>query len=117
MNAGEAAYVSKKAAKSVPGWQAYLTNAGLTQLDQTAFFKKAKASGGVAGSTLPNVGIAVSGGGLRALLVGAGVLNGLDARNSAAVQAKTGGFAELANYGVGLSGYATLTASLSLFFY
>lgn len=110
LNAGEAAYVKNKAAKSVPGWQAYLTNSGLN-VDQTTFFKKAKASGGVAGSTLPNLGIAVSGGGLRALLVGAGILNGLDARNPAANQAKVGGLAELANYGAGLSGGAWMVTS------
>lgn len=46
-------------------------------------------------NALPNIAIAVSGGGLRALLGSAGILNGLDLRNPQAKQAGTGGILQL----------------------
>ncbi len=52
----------------------------------------------------PRVGVALSGGGFRASLYGAGVLNSLDARNASAKQAGTGGLLQVASYLAGLSG-------------
>ncbi|KAK0463558.1 phospholipase B [Desarmillaria tabescens] len=60
----------------------------------------------------PRVGIALSGGGFRASLYGAGVLNSLDARNVSAKQAGTGGLLQVASYIAGLSGGSWLTSSL-----
>ena len=55
-------------------------------------------------SSFPKVGIAASGGGLRAALYGAGVLSALDARNDSAKAAGTGGLLQVASYMSGLSG-------------
>ncbi|KAI9605684.1 hypothetical protein H4Q26_004049 [Puccinia striiformis f. sp. tritici PST-130] len=57
-----------------------------------------------AGEDLPNIGIAMSGGGIRALIGGAGILDALDNRNPDAVGAGTGGILQLTNYITGLSG-------------
>ncbi|KAH9810304.1 lysophospholipase catalytic domain-containing protein [Melampsora americana] len=51
------------------------------------------------------------GGGARAGLVGAGVLNGFDGRNPEAQRMKTGGLLQLANYAAGLSGGSWLLGS------
>jgi len=52
----------------------------------------------------PKVGIAISGGGLRAALYGAGTLRALDARSHGAKAAGTGGLLQVASYLTGLSG-------------
>lgn len=62
----------------------------------------------------PTVGIAVSGGGFRAALVGAGTFNALDGRNTTAVQAGTGGVWQLASYMTGLSGGSWFVSSLAI---
>jgi hypothetical protein len=54
--------------------------------------------------TLPKVGLAIPGGGLRAALYGAACLNALDARNDSAKAAGTGGLLQVASYITGLSG-------------
>jgi lysophospholipase len=56
------------------------------------------------------VGIAVSGGGYRASLYGAGVLNALDSRNQSSKAAGTGGLLQVASYIIGLSGEFAIPA-------
>ncbi|CAO1627995.1 unnamed protein product [Parajaminaea phylloscopi] len=63
---------------------------------------------------LPRVGIAVSGGGYRAMLYGAGVIQGWDSRNGTANKRGTGGILQRANYFAGLSGGSWLTGALAL---
>ncbi|KAI9621583.1 hypothetical protein H4Q26_015589 [Puccinia striiformis f. sp. tritici PST-130] len=63
--------------------------------------------------TLPNVGLALSGGGPRAALIGAGMVHAFDDRNPDAVRAGTGGIIQLANYVTGLSGGSWFTGSWS----
>jgi lysophospholipase len=55
-------------------------------------------------SQFPNIGLAIPGGGLRAAQYGAAVLQALDARNSSAKAAGTGGLLQVASYITGLSG-------------
>lgn len=62
----------------------------------------------------PTVGLAVSGGGYRAALVGAGTFNAFDQRNNSAVQAGTGGVLQLASYMTGLSGGSWFVSSLAV---
>jgi lysophospholipase len=59
-------------------------------------------------SNYARVGIAISGGGYRAAQYGAGVLSGLDARNSSAKAAGTGGLVQVTTYLSGLSGTLSL---------
>jgi len=55
-------------------------------------------------SSLPKIGIAISGGGYRAAQYGAGVLSALDARNESSKAAGTGGFLQVTSYLSALSG-------------
>ncbi|OAV87732.1 hypothetical protein PTTG_02953 [Puccinia triticina 1-1 BBBD Race 1] len=103
----EANYISQKAAKSTSLWVAYLTRAALADFDVANFTTRNL----VAGETVPNVGIAMSGGGNRALIGGAGMLDAFDNRNPDAVDAGTGGILQLANYITGLSGGSWLIGS------
>ena len=111
INSNEKKYITKKALQDTAKWEAYLKQAGLVDFDVKAFLKRAQTKGGCATRTLPNVGIAVSGGGERALLVGAGILSGFDGRNPQAVKKRTGGVLQLANYISSLSGGAWLVGS------
>lgn len=65
-------------------------------------------------STGPNVGIAASGGGFRAALVGAGVFDAFDGRNATAVSAGTGGILQTASYMTGLSGGSWFVSSMAV---
>ncbi|KAL8278162.1 hypothetical protein RQP46_009486 [Phenoliferia psychrophenolica] len=73
-------------------WKAYLANVGLQGLNVTDFVK----TDGVAGVSMPTIGIALSGGGYKALMHGASILAALDSRNETAVDAKIGGILQLA---------------------
>jgi lysophospholipase len=96
----EADYIAQKAAKSTDLWKTYLAGVGLADFDVANF----TTPNPVAGETVPNIGIAMSGGGIRALIGGAGILDAFDNRNPEAVDAGTGGILQLANYITGLSG-------------
>ena len=64
-------------------------------------------------STLPNIGIAVSGGGWRALLNGAGALKVFDSRTSNAnTDGHLGGLLQASTYVAGLSGGSWLVGSM-----
>ena len=63
---------------------------------------------------MPNIAVIVSGGGERAMLVGGGILAGLDSRNASAVANKVGGVQQLATYIAGLSGGSWITGSWAL---
>ncbi|KAH9810193.1 lysophospholipase catalytic domain-containing protein [Melampsora americana] len=107
----EEEYVASRAAQSIPIWKEYLSRVRLHDFSIEEFLKKAEAEGGKAGDTLPNIGLAFSGGGARATLVGASVLNALDSRNEEASMARTGGVLQLSNYVAGLSGGSWLIGS------
>ena len=64
--------------------------------------------------TGPNVGIAVSGGGYRAALVGAGTFQALDGRNASSVERGSGGVWQLASYMTGLSGGSWFVSSFAV---
>jgi len=109
----ESEYITKRTLKSVPYWRSYLSRAGLSEFDIELFLKKALDQGAVTGLTLPNVGLALSGGGPRAALIGASMVHALDDKNPDAVRAGTGGIIQLINYVTGLSGGSWFTGSWS----
>lgn len=63
---------------------------------------------------LPRIGIALSGGGYRAMINGAGVLQGWDSRNDTAKQRGTAGILQLADYVAGLSGGSWAVGSFAI---
>ncbi|POV98291.1 hypothetical protein PSHT_14090 [Puccinia striiformis] len=107
----EQSYVSSKAAKSLKPWEEYLLRANLTNFDVQAFLKNSTRDGLVAGRNLPNIAFSLSGGGNRALLYAASIMDAFDARNPRANQARTGGILQLVNFASGLSASSWLLAS------
>ncbi|KAG0148689.1 hypothetical protein CROQUDRAFT_75104 [Cronartium quercuum f. sp. fusiforme G11] len=107
----EADYIRQRTIKSIPHWRSYLSRANLTDFNMDDFLQRAEKEGAQAGHTLPNIGMALSGGGPRAALVGGSMVHTFDARNPLAVEAGTGGILQLVNYVAGLSGGSWFTGS------
>ncbi|KAK4703987.1 lysophospholipase, partial [Phenoliferia sp. Uapishka_3] len=132
IDSDEAAYIQGKTVSSLGDWTDYLTRIGLDGLDISTFVPSS--ADAVAGNTVPNLGFAVSGGGVRfvhfserdqytrvdlfwynrAMLIGGGILNAFDSRNATSVKAKSGGVLQLAQYMTGLSGSSWLVGSWAL---
>ncbi|KAA1091693.1 hypothetical protein PGTUg99_005510 [Puccinia graminis f. sp. tritici] len=108
---GEHDYTTEKANKSIPLWAGYLNRLRLQDFNVTQFLESAISNGGAPGESLPNIAFATSGGGDRALLFSASMLDAFDFRNEEAVEARTGGILQLANYATGLSAGAWLLTS------
>ncbi|KAJ3220236.1 Lysophospholipase 1 [Dinochytrium kinnereticum] len=99
----EKEWVAGREEKAREAWKGYLERAGLVGFDIEKFLAKEK---------LPRVALAFSGGGSRALLVGAGVIKAMDERSPEAVEKGTGGILQLSTYISGLSGGSFLIGSL-----
>lgn len=108
LSSDESAWVTARRANAVSEWSSYLKNSALnlTGFNIDTFLANT--------SNLPNVAVAVSGGGYRAMLHGASVVNAFDGRNSSAVSQGTGGIMQLATYMAGLSGGSWLVGSLAI---
>ncbi|KAJ1032558.1 hypothetical protein NDA16_000581 [Ustilago loliicola] len=110
LSTAEEEYITRRRSSTRDGWAQWLSNSA--KLDSVL-------PGGASNYTssedrLPRLGFALSGGGLRAMLVGSGTLQGFDARNETANQRGTGGLLQLAEYVAGLSGGSWATASLAM---
>ena len=91
----EESYVNTRLTNVIPNeWENWIGNGSAIGYNLSSFNS----------SSFPKVGIAISGGGLRAALYGAGVLSALDARNESAKAAGTGGLLQVTSYMSGLSG-------------
>ncbi|KAI8456241.1 lysophospholipase [Phakopsora pachyrhizi] len=88
----------------------YLNRINITGFNTTHFLSGAVSNGEKAGYTLPNFAFTIAGGGNRALLYGASILDAFDSRNPQAEAARTGGILQLANYAAGLSASSWLLA-------
>ncbi|KAI0820113.1 lysophospholipase [Trametes gibbosa] len=107
-------YISTRQAHVLPqAWAAYSHNVHQNPLVALPLYVDSILSGLLGCDALPNLGIATSGGGLRAALFGAGILGALDGRNQTSVQAGLGGLLQAAQYLAGLSGGSWLVSSLS----
>ncbi|EST06347.1 Lysophospholipase, catalytic domain protein [Kalmanozyma brasiliensis GHG001] len=110
LSTGESEYISRRRSGTQSDWATWLRDSA--KLDSAL-------PGGVSNYTsdtsrLPRLGFALSGGGLRAMLVGTGTLQGFDGRNATANTRGTGGLLQLAEYVAGLSGGSWATASLAM---
>lgn len=110
LSTAEEEYISRRRSSTRDSWAQWLSNSA--KLDSVL-------PGGASNYTssddrLPRLGFALSGGGLRAMLVGSGTLQGFDGRNETADQRGTGGLLQLAEYVAGLSGGSWATASLAM---
>ncbi|KAH7909777.1 lysophospholipase catalytic domain-containing protein [Hygrophoropsis aurantiaca] len=112
VGAEEAAYIAGRKANVIPNaWKTYLANIQATNASLPSYV--ASILGGDNSADYPNLGIACSGGGWRATMFGAGVLNFLDGRNATSVALGTGGLLQAAQYLTGLSGGSGLVGSLA----
>ncbi|KAA1093594.1 hypothetical protein PGTUg99_002856 [Puccinia graminis f. sp. tritici] len=110
-SSAEQAYVSSKTAKSLKPWEDYLSRVNLKGFDVKEFLKSSTHNGLVAGRNLPNIAFSLTGGGNRALLYSASILDAFDSRNPDANKARTGGVLQLANFASGLSSSSWFLAS------
>lgn len=111
---GETAYVSARTKDVLPGaWSAYLDNVKKASAVKLPDYVDLILNNSCGMEAFPKLGIATSGGGHRAAIVGAGILNALDGRNQSSVSAGTGGLLQAATYLAGLSGGSWLVGSLS----
>ncbi|THH03849.1 hypothetical protein EW145_g5959 [Phellinidium pouzarii] len=103
----ETAYVSTRQSQVLPGaWSAYVQNVHATNMTLPDYVSSI-----LSGSSPPTLGVTTSGGGYRASIFGAGVLNALDGRNTSSGNAGTGGLLQAATYLAGLSGGSWLVTS------
>lgn len=110
LSTAEADYISRRRSGTQSEWATWLSNSA--KLGNNL-------PGGASNYTsstdrVPRLGFALSGGGLRAMLVGSATLQGFDGRNQTANQRGTGGLLQLAEYVAGLSGGSWATASLAM---
>ncbi|PIL26148.1 hypothetical protein GSI_11903 [Ganoderma sinense ZZ0214-1] len=114
LNADEARYVSARRSQVSPdAWTKYLVSVQLNTGIALPFYVDGLLLGLWGQHAQPNLGIATSGGGYRAAIFGAGILNALDGRNKTSVNAGTGGILQAATYLSGLSGGSWLVSSLA----
>jgi lysophospholipase len=115
LNPQEAAYISARKSNVLPNaWKTYLSNLETTNASLPSYVSDILSGNGTSGTAVyPNLGIACSGGGWRATMFGAGVLNALDGRNESSVAFGTGGLLQAAQYITGLSGGSSLVGSLA----
>ena len=114
LSSGEAQYVSARQSRILPrAWAEYLSNVQHHTRAKLPSYVNEILLGRHGRDALPTLGIATSGGGHRAAIFGAGVLNALDGRNRTAAHAGTGGLLQSATYLAGLSGGSWLVSSLS----
>ncbi|KAJ7648031.1 lysophospholipase, partial [Roridomyces roridus] len=110
ISSAEAQYTAERREKVLPSaFKTYLNNVKHTGVKLPAYVEDILQSK----ERLPNVGISVSGGGYRAALFGAGVVNALDARNASSVQKGTGGLLQTATHLAGISGGSWFVTSLA----
>ncbi|RPD70196.1 lysophospholipase [Lentinus tigrinus ALCF2SS1-7] len=114
LSSHEADYVSGRRSHVLPrSWANYLRNVQASTRTSLPSYVDAILLGLYGKDALPTLGIATSGGGHRAAIFGAGVLNALDGRNKTSVHAGTGGLLQTATYLSGLSGGSWLVSSLA----
>jgi lysophospholipase len=86
-----------------------LSRMNINGLDTNAYIDKYRNNA----SALPNIGMAMAGGGYRALLVGAGVIEAFDSRTpNSTARGQLGGLLQATTYLSGLSGGSWLVGSL-----
>ncbi|KAJ9621104.1 uncharacterized protein PV06_05605 [Exophiala oligosperma] len=109
LSPNETAWLEKRRNNTVTPMRALLSRLNITNFDAGQYIDNHAKNA----SALPNIGIAVSGGGWRALMNGAGALKAFDSRTpNNTGDGKLGGLLQSATYLAGLSGGGWLVGSL-----
>lgn len=104
-------WLEKRRPNTIDPLRAFLTRINITGFDAGAYIDANRNNL----TQIPNIGIALSGGGYRALMNGAGVLAAFDERTrNSTSPGHLGGLLQSATYTAGLSGGGWLVGSLSL---
>jgi lysophospholipase len=105
----EKEWLKKRRPKTIPHMREFFRRANIPGFNSDAYMDQVSASE----SNLPNIGIAMSGGGYRALLVGAGAMAAFDDRTDGSMEpGHLGGLLQSSTYVSGLSGGGWLVGSL-----
>ncbi|MCJ1351531.1 MAG: Lysophospholipase 1 [Icmadophila ericetorum] len=105
----ETSWLGSRRKATLPAMQDLLGRLNITGFDVTSYFNNYQSNT----SALPNIGIAVSGGGYRAMLNGAGAIQAFDSReNNGSAPGHLGGLLQSATYLAGLSGGSWLVGSI-----
>ena len=109
LSANETAWLEVRRNNTIEPMSSFLSRANISGFDAVSYIRGVSSNV----SSLPNVGIAISGGGYRALMNGAGFLSAADNRteNSTAV-GQIGGLLQSSTYLSGLSGGGWLVGSI-----
>jgi len=111
LSTNETAWLEKRRTVTVDAMMQFLGRLDLDSFNASSYFEKHSFNS----SALPNIGIAVSGGGYRALMNGGGALQAFDSRTpNASLRGHLGGVLQSATYLAGLSGGSWLVGSIYL---
>ena len=109
LSRNETAWLEKRRNNTITPMKALLARLNITNFDASSYIQNHSKNA----SALPNIGIAVSGGGWRALLNGAGAIEAFDSRTPKSTTAgHLGGLLQSSNYLAGLSGGSWLVGSI-----
>ncbi|KAF7551095.1 hypothetical protein G7Z17_g5234 [Cylindrodendrum hubeiense] len=107
----EIEWLPKRRNATIPYIRKFLERVSIPDFDSEEYLKNAETNA----TALPNIGIAVSGGGYRAMLSGAGALAAWDIRSDGSQkEGNLGGLLQSATYLSGLSGGGWLVGSLMM---
>ncbi|RDL31013.1 Lysophospholipase [Venustampulla echinocandica] len=109
LSAAESSWLERRRNNTVGPLSSWLSRMNISDFDAAAYINTHKNNA----TALPNIGIAFSGGGYRALMNGAGFLAAADARTSNATNTgQIGGLLQATTYLAGLSGGSWLVGSV-----
>lgn len=109
LSANETAWLRLRRNNTIQPMTDFLTRMNIPNFDAASYMSKISGNA----TTLPNIGIAVSGGGYRALMNGAGFIAAADSRTINSTNAgHIGGLLQSATYLAGLSGGGWLVGSI-----
>ncbi|PQE17983.1 Lysophospholipase protein [Rutstroemia sp. NJR-2017a BVV2] len=109
LSANETAWLEVRRNATIAPMTEFLTRMNISGFDAASYIKKVSGNA----STLPNIGLAVSGGGYRALMNGAGFIAAADDRTQNSTNTgQIGGLLQSATYLAGLSGGGWLVGSI-----
>lgn len=109
LSENESSWLDTRREKILPAMKDFFGHVSIDQFDAAGYLDRVSSNS----SNLPNIGIAVSGGGYRAMLNGAGASKAFDSRTENSTAAgQLGGLLQSATYFSGLSGGGWLLGSI-----
>ncbi|KAJ5130310.1 uncharacterized protein N7515_006349 [Penicillium bovifimosum] len=109
LSPNETSWLKGRREKTLPAMKEFFGHVNVGDFDVVGYLDKHSGNS----SNLPNVGIALSGGGYRALMNGAGAVKAFDSRSfNASTAGHLGGLLQSATYIAGLSGGSWLLGSI-----